>query len=113
MSKHNHRSQIVIAAAVVLGAALLPASAFAQARNVNDGGQVVVPPGARLNGGSKTTTTQAYYGRNPDDGGTGAQPTQAQVSAATPAQTRTLHMQVGAPAPARPGRPANDGGPTN
>jgi hypothetical protein len=110
MSKHNHRSQI---AAIVLGAAVLPASAFAQARNVNDGGQVAVPQGATLNGGSKAATTQTYYGRNPDDGGTGAQPTQAQMSAATPSSTRTLHMQVGTPAPTRPGRSVNDGGPTN
>lgn len=112
MSKHIHRSQIAIASAMVLGAALLPASAFAQARNVNDGGQVVVPQGATLNGGSKAAPTQTYYGRNPDDGGIGPQPAQSQISAATPARTRTLHMQVGTPAP-RPGRPANDGGPTN
>ena len=112
MSKHIHRSQIAIAAAIVLGAAVLPASAFAQARNVNDGGQVVVPQGATLNGGSKAATTQTYYGRNPDDGGTGPQPTQNQMSAATTSPTRTLHMQVGTPAP-RPGRSANDGGPTN
>jgi hypothetical protein len=113
MSKHMHRSQIAIAAAVVLGAALAPASAFAQTRNVNDGGQVSVSPGATLNGGTKPAATQTYYGRNADDGGTGPQPTQAQASAATPAPTRTLRMQVGTPAPTQPGRAANDGGPTN
>lgn len=113
MSKHIHRSQIAIAAAVVLGASFVPASAFAQARNVNDGGQVVVPPGATLNGGAKPAAVQTYYGRNVDDGGTGPQPKQAQLSAATPARTRTLHMQVGTPAPTQPGRSPNDGGPTN
>jgi hypothetical protein len=114
MIKHSHRSQITIAAAMlVLGAALLPASAFAQARNPNDGGQVAVAPDAKLDGGSKATTTQPYYGRNADDGGTGLQPTQAQISAATPKPSRTLRMQVGTPAPAQPGRAVNDGGPTN
>ena len=112
MIKHNpRRSQITIAAAAaLLGAVLLPGAAFAQARNVNDGGQVNVAPGAKLDGGKKITT-QAYYGRSADDGGTGPQPTT--FSAATPMSSRTLHMQVGAPAPTQPGRAANDGGPTN
>ena len=114
MIKHDHRSQIFIAAVtLVLGAALLPACAFAQARNPDDGGQVAVAPGAKLDGGSKATTTQSYYGRNADDGGTGPQPTAAQVGAATPKPSRTLRMQVGTPAPAQLGRGANDGGPTN
>ena len=114
-SQPNPRARIALTAAVlVLGATLLPASAFAQARGVNDGGQVVVPPNAKLDGGSKTTATQTYYGRGADDGGTGPQPTAAQVSATAPAAaTRTLHLQVGTPAPTAPGRGANDGGPIN
>jgi hypothetical protein len=114
-SKHNLRPQIAFAAAaIVLGAALAPAAAFAQARNVNDGGQVAVTPGAKLDGGSKPAAgTQSYYGRSADDGGTGPQPMSARVTAATPKPSRTLHLQAGTPAPAAPGRSVNDGGPTN
>jgi hypothetical protein len=115
-SQYKVRSRIAFAAAaVILGATLLPASAFAQARGVNDGGQVVVPPSAKLDGGGKTTATQSYYGRGADDGGTGPQPTASQISATAPAasQTRSLRLQVGTPAPAAPGRGANDGGPIN
>jgi hypothetical protein len=114
LRSHSSRSYAAFAAAaIVLGAALAPAAAFAQARNVNDGGQVAVSPGAKLDSGSKPATTQPYYGRSADDGGTGPQPTSARVSTATPKPARTLHLQAGTPAPAAPSRSANDGGPTN
>ena len=44
MTKQNHRSQIAIAAAMVLGVALLPASAFAQARRTPAAGPGTRPP---------------------------------------------------------------------
>ncbi len=77
MTQHNLRPQIAIAAALfALGAALAPVSAFAQARNPNDGGQIAVPPGAKLDGGSKAASTGSYYGRNVNDGGVPPEPTQ-------------------------------------
>ena len=98
------------AATVVLGAlAFAPASAFAQTRNVNDGGQVNVPAGASLNGGSKSSATTAYYGRNANDGGTGAQPVAAQVNAATSKPSKS----ASAPAPVHLGRSVDDGGSVN
>ena len=109
MIKQNLPHITLAAAALVLGAALLPASASAQARNPNDGGQVAVAPGAKLDGGSKPAATQAYYGRNANDGGTGPTPTSAQVSAATPKPSK----KPAAPAPVHLGRAANDGGSTN
>jgi len=108
MTKQN-LPHIALAAALVLGAALLPASASAQTRNPNDGGQVVVAPGATLDSGSKPAPMQAYYGRNANDGGTGPAPTAAQVTAATPKPSR----KPAAPAPVHLGRAANDGGSTN
>jgi hypothetical protein len=107
MTKQNLRPQIAIAAAAfVLGAALAPASALAQARNPNDGGQVSVPAGAKLDGGSKAASTGTSYGRNANDGGTGPQPTQ--ISAATPKPSKPA-----APAPVHLGRAVDDGGPIN
>jgi hypothetical protein len=109
MTRHKASSIALAAAALVLGAALLPASASAQVRNPNDGGQVVVAPGATLDGGSKPAPTQAYYGRNANDGGTGPAPTPAQVSSATPKPSK----KPAAPAPVHLGRAANDGGSAN
>ena len=98
------------AATVVLGAiAFAPVSAFAQARNVNDGGQVSVPAGAKLDGGSKSSVTTAYYGRNANDGGTGPQPAAAQVNAATSKPGKS----ASAPAPVHLGRSVDDGGSIN
>ena len=98
------------AATVVLGAiAFAPVSAFAQARNVNDGGQVSVPAGAKLDGGSKSSVTTAYYGRNANDGGTGPQPAAAQVNAATSKPSKS----ASAPAPVHLGRSVDDGGSIN
>jgi hypothetical protein len=100
-----------LALTVVLGAiALAPVSAFAQARNVNDGGQVNVPAGAKLDSGSKSAATSAYYGRNANDGGTGAQPTAAQVSATT---AKPSKKSASAPAPVHLGRSVDDGGSVN
>ncbi len=102
------------AATIVLGAvALAPASAFAQTRNVNDGGQVNVPAGAKLDGGSKSAATSAYYGRNADDGGTGPQPTVVQTSAATAKPSKASSKAAAAPAPVQLGRSVNDGGSIN
>jgi hypothetical protein len=99
-----------LAVAVVLGAvAFAPASAFAQARNVNDGGQVNVPAGATLNSGNKPAASSAYYGRNANDGGTGPQPTAAQVNAATAKPSKS----ASAPAPVHLGRSVDDGGSIN
>ena len=98
------------AATVVLGAiAFAPVSAFAQARNVNDGGQVSVPAGAKLDGGSKSSVTTAYYGRNANDGGTCPQPAAAQVNAATSKPSKS----ASAPAPVHLGRSVDDGGSIN
>ena len=69
MTRQNLPHIALAAAALVLGAALLPASASAQVRNPNDGGPVAVAPGATLDGGSKAAPTQTYYGRNANDGG--------------------------------------------
>ncbi len=107
MTRQNLPHIALAAAALVLGAALLPASASAQVRNPNDGGPVAVAPGATLDGGSKAAPTQTYYGRNANDGGTGPAP--AQVSAATPKPSK----KPAAPAPVHLGRAANDGGSTN
>lgn len=108
MTKQNLRPQIAIAAAAfVLGAALAPASALAQARNPNDGGQVSVPASAKLDGGSKSAaSTGTYYGRNANDGGTGPAPTQVSAATAKPSKPA-------APAPVHLGRAVDDGGPVN
>ncbi len=110
MTQQNLRPQIAIAAALfVLGAALAPVSAFAQARNPNDGGQVAVPSGATLDGGSKPASTGTYYGRNIDDGGVPPEPTQ-KVSAAPATRSKAASQQ---PAPVHLGRNVDDGGPVN
>jgi hypothetical protein len=109
MTKQNLRPQIAIAvAAFVLGAALAPVSAFAQARNPNDGGQVNVPAGAKLDGGSKSASSGTYYGRGANDGGTGAQPAPAQVAA-----TSAKPSKPASPAQVHLGRNVDDGGPVN
>jgi hypothetical protein len=108
MTKQNLPHIALAAAALVFGAALLPASASAQARNPNDGGPVAVAPGATLDSGSKPAApAQAYYGRNANDGGSGPAP--AQVSAVTPKASK----KPAAPAPVHLGRAANDGGSPN
>jgi hypothetical protein len=102
------------AAGVVLGAiAFAPAAAFAQARNVNDGGQVNVPAGAKLDGGSKSASTSAYYGRNANDGGAGPQPTAVQTSDTTAKPRKASNKAAAAPAPVHLGRSVNDGGSVN
>jgi hypothetical protein len=101
-------------ALVVLGAiALAPASAFAQTRNVNDGGQVSVPAGATLNGGSKSASSSAYYGRNANDGGTGALPAAVQTTATAAKPSKASSKAAAAPAPVHLGRSVNDGGSVN
>jgi hypothetical protein len=107
MTRQNLPHIAFAAAALVVGVALLPASASAQTRNPNDGGPVAVAPGATLDGGSKPAPTQTYYGRNANDGGTGPAP--AQVSAVAPKPSK----KPAAPAPVHLGRAANDGGSTN
>jgi hypothetical protein len=110
MTQHNLRSHIAIAAAaIVLGAALAPVSAFAQARNPNDGGLVSVPAGAKLDGGSKAASTATTYGRNVDDGGMVTEPAQ-QVSAAPAKHSKAAAQQ---PAPVHFGRNVDDGGSVN
>jgi hypothetical protein len=102
------------AATVVLGAlAFAPESAFAQARNVNDGGQVNVPAGAKLDGGSKSAASSTYYGRNANDGGTGPQPAAVQTGATTAKLSKASSKASAAPAPVHLGRSVNDGGSIN
>jgi hypothetical protein len=97
------------AATVVLGVvAFAPASAFAQAKNPNDGGQVNVPAGVKLDGGSKAAAS-TFYGRNANDGGTGPQAAATQVNAAASKPSKS----ASAPAPVHLGRAANDGGSVN
>jgi hypothetical protein len=110
MKQQNLRPQLAIAAAAfVLGAALAPVSALAQTRNPNDGGLVAVPAGAKLDGGSKASTTGTYYGRNANDGGTGPQAAAAPTS---PAKAKPSKA-ASAPAPVHLGRNVDDGGPVN
>jgi hypothetical protein len=107
MTKRNLHPQIAIAAAAfVAGIALAPVSAFAQARNVNDGGQVSVPAGAKLDSGSKPTASSAYYGRSINDGGMAPEPAAAQVKAATAKPSKAAAQ----PAPTHLGRNVDDGG---
>jgi hypothetical protein len=104
------KQTLALAAATVVLGAFVPASALAQARNPNDGGQVSAPVGAKLDGGSKSSATTAYYGRNANDGGTGAQPAAAaQVNAATSKPSKS----ASAPAPVHLGRSVDDGGSVN
>jgi len=95
-------------AVVALGATLLSAPAFAQARNVNDGGQVNVPAGATLNGGSHIAATP-NMGRNVNDGGMPAEPTAAQLKAEQATKSKTAQK----PAPQHFGRNVDDGGPVD
>ena len=70
-------------AALLAIAVVASGPAFAQARSPNDGGYVNVPGNTKLDGGSSTSAPGAsYYGRNPDDGGTGIEPSAAQLKAA-------------------------------
>lgn len=103
------KQTLALAAATVVLGAFVPASALAQARNPNDGGQVSAPVGAKLDGGSKSGATTAYYGRNANDGGTGAQPVAAQASAVTSKPSKS----ASAPAPVHLGRSVDDGGSVN
>jgi hypothetical protein len=84
--------------------ALAPASAFAQAKSPNDGGQVNVPAGAKFDGGSKPAAS-TFYGRNANDGGTGPAVAQVSTAAAKPSK-----KSASAPAPVHLGRAVNDGG---
>jgi hypothetical protein len=100
----NTRASI---AALAIGAVLVSVPALAQQRNPNDGGLVNLPAGAKLDGGSKaTTSSNTYYGRAANDGGPGPQPTAAQMNAAS-AQNKTANQ---APSQPHVGRPQNDGG---
>jgi hypothetical protein len=102
------RPQIAIVA-LALGATLCSVPAFAQARSVNDGGQVSVPAGATLNGGSHIATAP-NLGRNVNDGGIPAEPTAAQVKAAqASAKSKTAQKS----APQHFGRNVDDGGPVD
>jgi hypothetical protein len=107
MKKLSLRPQIAIVA-LALGATLCSVPAFAQARNVNDGGQVSVPAGATLDGGSHIASTP-NLGRNVNDGGMPAEPTAAQVKAAQATKSKTAQK----PAPQHYGRNVDDGGPVD
>ncbi len=95
-------------AVLALGATLFSVPAFAQARNVNDGGQVSVPAGATLNGGTHIPPAP-NMGRNINDGGIPAEPTAAQVKASQTAKSKTAQK----PAPQHFGRNVDDGGPVD
>jgi hypothetical protein len=100
------RPQIAIAA-LALGATLCSVPAFAQARSVNDGGQVSVPAGATLDGGSHIAPAP-NLGRNINDGGLPAEPTAAQLKA-----TQSKNKTAQKPAPQHFGRNVDDGGPVD
>jgi len=103
MNKQTLRAPFAIAA---LTLALATAPAFAQ-KGANDGGPTISPPASAAQ--SQTTATPIpttpYYGRNPDDGGTGPQPTAQQIKAS---QSPSKGGQPAAPA--HLGRPVDDGG---
>jgi hypothetical protein len=107
MKKLSLHPQIAVVA-LALGATLCSVPAFAQARNVNDGGQVSVPAGATLNGGSHIASAP-NLGRNINDGGIPAEPTAAQVKAAQATKSKTAQK----PAPQHFGRNVDDGGPVD
>jgi hypothetical protein len=107
MKMQTLRPQIAIVA-LALGATLCSVPAFAQARNVNDGGQVNVPAGATLDGGSHIAATP-NLGRNVNDGGMPAEPTAAQLKAAQATKSKTAQK----PAPQHYGRNVDDGGPVD
>jgi hypothetical protein len=94
------------AASLTLGIAIFAAPAFAQ-KGLNDGGLPADPPATVVQSQSKATPipTAPYYGRNANDGGTGPQPTVAQVKAA---QSQSKGARPSAPP--HLGRPVNDGG---
>jgi hypothetical protein len=62
------RLKITALAAFILGITMASASAFAQARNVNDGGLVAMPAGSKPSAGVLVKPAPRY-GMNPDDGG--------------------------------------------
>jgi hypothetical protein len=109
MKKHVARPQLVLA--TLAFAALASAPALAQ-KAVNDGGAPPEPSGAvvqsQTQSKSAALTTNPYYGRNPDDGGTGAQPTAAQLKGA--ASQSKGSQQASAP---HMGKPVDDGGTPN
>jgi hypothetical protein len=106
MNQQSLRSHLVIAA-LTLGVTLSASSAFAQ-KGLNDGGAPAEPTPTVLQSQSKATpiSTAPYYGRNANDGGTGPQPTDAQLKAA---QSQKASSQQASSGP-HLGRPVNDGG---
>ena len=106
MNKQSSHSHLVIAA-LSLGVTLSAGSAFAQ-KGLNDGGIPADPTPTALQSQGKATpiSTAPYYGRNANDGGTGPQPTDAQLK---PAQSQGKGSQQASSAP-HLGRPVNDGG---
>jgi len=106
MNQQNLRSHLVIAA-LTLGVTLSASSAFAQ-KGLNDGGTPPEPAITKVTSQSTSAPipTNPYYGRNADDGGTGPQPTDAQLKAA---QSQGKGGQQASSAP-HLGRPINDGG---
>jgi hypothetical protein len=107
MKKLSLHPQIAIVA-LALGATLCSVPAFAQARSVNDGGQVSVPAGATLNGGSHIASAP-NLGRNINDGGIPAEPTAAQLKATQATKSKTAQK----PTPQHFGRNVDDGGPVD
>ena len=105
MKLQTLRPRIAIVA-LALGATLCSVPAFAQARNVNDGGLVNVPAGSTLNGGSHIASAP-NMGRNVNDGGIPAEPTAAQLKQA--AKNKVAQK----PAPQHFGRNVDDGGPVD
>jgi hypothetical protein len=104
MNQQSLRPHLV-AAALALSVTLSAAPAFAQ-KAANDGGYVPTPAGAPVDGVPAPRPTTPYYGRNADDGGTGPQPTEAQLKAA---QSKSKGSQQASSAP-HLGKPINDGG---
>jgi hypothetical protein len=104
MKRYIARPRLVLAAMAF--AALISAPALAQ-KAINDGGLPPEPPAAAAQSQSKSTAiaTSPYYGRNPDDGGTGPQPTAAQLKAAE--AKNKASQQASAP---HLGKPVDDGG---
>jgi hypothetical protein len=105
MNQQGLRSHLVIAA-LVLGVAFSASAAFAQ-KGLNDGGAPADPTPTALQSQGKATPipTNPYYGRNANDGGTGPEPTAAQLKAAQSQGKGS--QQASAP---HLGRPINDGG---
>src|ERR1700740_700552 len=91
MKTLNLRPQVAIAA-LALSAMLCSVPAFAQQRNVNDGGQVSVPAGAKLDAAPASAPATPHYGRHVADGGTPPQPPVAQMKAAK-ARNKTANQK--------------------